>query len=336
MSSLRSRLRDAVTGGAVTVLFAAIRLVPRRRAVALGAALGRAWVDLRLPRTRAGLENLRIAFPGWSEARRRRILRRSFANLGRSLAEVPHLRSLTPDTLGEIVQVEGRHHFERARAQGGVIALTAHFGNWELFAAAMGLSGIPLTIVHRERDPVLESMMRDWRERGETIVLPRGSAARATLKALRRQRVVAMPLDQDTPLAEGVFVPFFGRLACTRDAPARIAMRTGVPVVPAFIRRLGESDRHVVRFEPALELVSHESDPEGAVRENVTRMTRAIEDAIREAPDQWTWNHRRWRSQPDGEPRPYRTWHRMRAPLTAAPRPPRSGAGSDAAAEAGK
>lgn len=328
MRSSGARFRDAVTGGAVAALFAAIRLLPRRRAVALGAALGRLWVGLRLPRTRAGLENLRIAFPGWSEPRRRRILGLAFANLGRSLAEVPHLRYLTAENLGRWVEVEGFQHLEDAwKEAGGAIALTAHFGNWELFAVAMGLSGIPLTIVHRERDPVLESMMRDWRERGDTIVLPRGSAARATLKALHQHRVVAMPLDQDTPLGEGVFVPFFGRLACTRDAPARIAMRTGVPVVPAFIYRVGESERHVVRFRPALELVSRESDPEGAVLENVTRMTRSIEDAIRQAPEQWTWNHRRWRTQPDGEPRPYRTRRRLRTPLVAAPAAGPPGAG---------
>jgi KDO2-lipid IV(A) lauroyltransferase len=165
-------------------------------------------------------------------------------------------------------------------------------------------------------------MMRGWRERGETIVLPRGSAARATLKALRKHRVVAMPLDQDTPPGEGVFVPFFGRLACTRDAPARIAMRMGVPVVPAFIFRVGESGRHVVRFQPPLEMVSRESDPDGAVMENVTRMTRAIEAAIRQAPEQWVWNHRRWRTHVDSEARAYRTRRHMRAPLLMAPAAP--------------
>jgi KDO2-lipid IV(A) lauroyltransferase len=323
VSSSATRFRDALTGGAVAVLFAVARLLPRRRAIDLGAVLGRLWVGLRLARTRAGLENLRIAFPGWSEVRRRRVLALSFANLGRSIAEVPHLRGLTAENLAELVDVEGFHHLEDAwKAGGGAIALTAHLGNWELFAVAMGLSGIPLTIVHRERDPVLESMMRDWRERGETVVVPRGSAARATLKALRKHRVVAMALDQDTPLGEGVFVPFFGRLACTRDAPARIAMRTGVPVVPAFIFRVGESDRHVVRFQPPLELVSQDSDPDGAVLENVKRMSRTLEAAVRQAPEQWTWNHRRWRTQPDGEPRPYRTWQRFRQPLTAAPSPP--------------
>jgi KDO2-lipid IV(A) lauroyltransferase len=288
--------------------------------MALGASIGRLWTDLRLPRTEAGLENLRIAFPGWSEPRRRQLLRAAFANLGRSLAEVPHLRDLTRSNLGELVTVEGIHHLEDALGgASGAIALTAHFGNWELFAVAMGLSGIPLTIVHRERDPVLESMMRGWRERGDTIVLPRGSAARATLKALGKHRVVAMPLDQDTPPGEGVFVPFFGRLACTRDAPARIAMRTGVPVVPAFIFRVGESARHVVRFQPPIEMVSRESDPDGAVVENVTRMTRAIEAAVRQAPEQWTWNHRRWRTHIDCEARPYRTRRHMRAPLLIAP-----------------
>ncbi|MEN8182128.1 MAG: lysophospholipid acyltransferase family protein [Myxococcota bacterium] len=326
------RVRDAVSTGALVAALAAIRAIPRSRALALGARLGQAWVDLGLPRTRVGLENLRTAFPDWSEERRRAVLRSSFANLGRSVVEIAHLANLSEENLGEVISLEGLEHLENARrGSRGVIALTAHFGNWELFAAAMGAAGFPLTIVYRGREPVLEAVMRGWRERGETLMVARGSAARTTLKALRAGRVVAMTLDQDTPSSQGVFVPFLGRLACTRDAPARIAMRTGAPVVPSFIFRRGEDARHVVRFAPALELVAKGSNPEEAVLENVRRMVRAVEDVVRECPEQWTWNHRRWRTQPPGETRPYLRGERLRARLAgAAPVEPEAPADSTA------
>jgi Kdo2-lipid IVA lauroyltransferase/acyltransferase len=114
---------------------------------------------------------------------------------------------------------------------------------------------------------------------------------------------VAVAYDIDCPREEGVFVPFFGRLACTRDGPVRIAMN-GVPVVPVFLHRLPDGLNHVARVYPALELVPEGSDPEAAIRENARRMTASIEDEIRRAPDHWNWIHKRWKTQPPGEPRP--------------------------------
>jgi KDO2-lipid IV(A) lauroyltransferase len=309
MSSFPGRLRAALENGGLLVLLAILRRIPRAHALRLAGALGRLWVQLGLPRTSTALLNLRIAFPDWPESRRRRLLERAFANLGRGVVEMASLESMPGEELERLVRVEGIEHLEAARRaspHGGVIAVTAHLGNWELLAVAMGWYGVPVSIVHRERaNPTVERVMRAWRERFDGRALPRGSAARPVLRALREGRVVAMPLDQDTPRQEGIFVPFFSRLACTRDAPVRIAMRTGAPVVPVFIFRLGESDRHAVRFYPALPMESGDGPRDKAIRENVLRITRAIEAAIRAAPDQWTWNHRRWKTQPPGEPRPY-------------------------------
>jgi KDO2-lipid IV(A) lauroyltransferase len=113
-----------------------------------------------------------------------------------------------------------------------------------------------------------------------------------------------MPLDQNASRREGVFVPFFGRLACTRDGPARVAMKTGTPVLPVFIERIGDTMRHRVRAEPPLELVPEGADRDAALVENVARMTAAIEAAIRNAPDQWIWTHRRWKTRPKPEAAP--------------------------------
>jgi KDO2-lipid IV(A) lauroyltransferase len=163
----------------------------------------------------------------------------------------------------------------------------------------MAAHGIPIAVVHRPRDnPLFDELAAGLRAETGAELLARGSAARAALRALRDGKVVAMPLDQNASRREGVFVPFFGRPACTRDGPARIAMKTGAPVVPVFIERIGESMRHRVRVCPPLELVPEGDDPQAALVENVARMTGAIEVAIRRAPDQWIWTHRRWKTRP--------------------------------------
>jgi KDO2-lipid IV(A) lauroyltransferase len=278
------------------------------RAVESGAAFGAAWVRAGGPRVADARVNLRIAFPEMSEEKRERILLESFRNLGRCLGEFAFLSRLTDEEAKGRVRIEGLELYEAARARkegGGAVALTAHFGNWELFGIAMGAYGYPLTIVHREREnPLLDDIVMGQRGAGAAENVARGNAARAALRALRDGRFLAMPYDQSCKPSEGVFVPFFGRLAIARVAPARIAMKTGVPVIPCFLHREPDGFHHVCKIRPALEMVEDPTDPAAALVENVRRMTRSIEDEIRRAPEQWSWIHRRWRVQPPGEPRP--------------------------------
>lgn len=143
------------------------------------------------------------------------------------------------------------------------------------------------------------------RAAGGTQLLARGVAARAALEALRDGRCLAMPYDQSCRRDEGVFVPFFGRLACARDGPPRIALRTGAPVLPVFLHRESDGVHHVARAHPPLAIPPVEGDRRTAVVAAARAMTAALEAAIRAAPAEWVWIHRRWRTQPLGEPHPY-------------------------------
>lgn len=281
--------------------------------MALGTRIGRLYARVHGPRTGDARINVGIAYPELAPAERERLVSETYANFGRMVVETARLPKLSRDELLALADVEGFELLESARkaaSAGGAIVLTAHFGSFELFAAIMAARGVPLSIVHRTaNNPHLDRLITGWRQGAGIEVIRRGTAARAVLRALRAGRVVVMPLDQDTRREEGVFAPFFGRPACTRDGPARLAMRTGSPVVPAFMFRIGESARHRISIRPAIPL-----EPEGESREatdaaafeNVQRMTAAIEAAVREAPSQWIWSHRRWKTQPRGTPRPYR------------------------------
>lgn len=306
------RIKNRVTGAALEGLRRGLSRLPRERAVALGARVGRAYARLHGPRTGTARINLAIGYPEIPARERERILVETYANFGRMVAETALIEQLSREELLQVATVEGFEHLEAARKaspSGGAIVLTAHFGSFELFAAIMTARGVPLSIVHRTaNNPRLDRMITRWRQASGIEVIRRGEAARAVLRSLRGGRVVVMPLDQDTRREQGVFTPFFGRLACTRDGPARLAMRTGVPVVPAFMFRVGGSARHRIRVYPALELVPEGSDraaTSAAALENVQRMTAVIEAAVREAPTQWIWSHRRWKTQPEGMPRPY-------------------------------
>ncbi len=305
----RAPLSQRLISGGASALLTLLSRPSERFALRLGAALGRNWARFGGPRIEDARRNLRIAFPNWSEQRRRRVLLASMENLGRCLVEFARMNQLSVETLRERVRVEGLENLEAAQHQsssGGVVVMTAHFGNWEFFASAMHAQGYPISVVHRPRDnSLLDALVNRERTAGGTPFLPRGFAARAALEALGQGRMLAMPYDQNCTANEGVFAPFFGRLACSRVAPLRLAMRTGAPVVPAFLHREPDGVQHTCHFRPAIEMAAENGDRAAAILENARRWNRVLEDEIRRCPEQWLWLHRRWRTQPQGEPHPY-------------------------------
>ncbi|HET8578356.1 MAG TPA: lysophospholipid acyltransferase family protein [Methylomirabilota bacterium] len=286
-------------GAVGLALFAPVGMLlawlPTRLGLWVGRRLGDlAWVALSARRALT-LENLRRAFGGEQDpAELRRLGRRSFEHLGMNLVESCVFFFRPPDVLLSRVTLEGVEHLKAAATPGrGILLLTAHFGNWELLAAAHALSGFALSVVVRPLDnPVLDRVVARLRRRAGVELITKRQAVREVLDALRRQRMVGVLLDQNAARSEGVFVPFFGVPASTSKALAVVALRAGAPVAPVFIRR-DASGHHTVHIEPAL--------PPPADR-NATAytaaFTRAIEAAIRRAPEQWFWMHARWRTRP--------------------------------------
>lgn len=308
------------------ILVGAVRRVPRERAMRAAAALGRGYARLGMPRTSTGQRNLRLAFPDWRESQRRAVLERSLANLGRCFVEFASQSRLGDAELRALAEIEGIEHVaevQRRSPTGSAVCMTAHLGNWELLAAIMAAHGWPISVVvHGREDPHLDALVASLRARPGVDLLTLGAAARGSLRALRDGRFLAVPIDQNAPRNEGIFVPFFGRMACTRDGPARLALRTGAPVLMVFIERIGEGPRHRVRIEPPIwaEEPGAGARVRGAERQKqvralVARATARVEAAIRRAPDQWIWTHRRWRTQPVGEARPYPPRRRSMAQL---------------------
>jgi Kdo2-lipid IVA lauroyltransferase/acyltransferase len=283
-------------------------LLPRRVALSAGAALGELLYHVARPQYRIALYNLRLAFPDKSEAERRAILRRSCRNLGRVAAEFCHLSSLTPASVRDYVNIDDPqrwHDVLTDAASRGAVILTGHFGNFELLAYAHGLLGHPITLVHRSmRNQLVDRAITTLRARAGTTSLAKKSAAKAALRALHDHRIVAIPADQNQTRRDGVFVDLFGLPASTTPGPARLAMLSHSPVLPVFLVREGESEKHRILVLPEIELVNTGNRDQDVVT-NTQRCTAVIEDMLRRYPDQWIWFHKRWNTRPLGEARIY-------------------------------
>ena len=290
---------------AVIAFFA---VLPRRLALRVGAWLGDLLYLLDRRDRRIALENLRIAFPEKRVAEHLAILRASVRNLGRMAAEVCHMPGLTPATVGDYVTVDDPARWQATldvAAERGTLILTGHFGNFELLAYAHGLLGHPITLVHRPmNNPLVDRAIIDMRERAGTVSLAKKTAAKAALRALRRRQIVAIPADQNQTRRYGVFADLFGLPASTTPGPARLAMLSRAPVVPVFLIRQGDGDRHRIVVLPEVELVQS-GDRDADVVENTRRCNAVIEEVMRRHPEQWIWFHKRWKTRPLGEPRIY-------------------------------
>jgi len=303
--------RDACIAGLIDGLTWLAERASIERSLALATAFGRAWTRVGAPRTRRVAEALEQALPERSEAERRALTREVFVHLARSLVELLLLGGRQRQALLARVEVAGLEHIAaaaRATPSHGVLVVTAHLGNWELACAKVAALGFPVSVVYRElRQPALDRALFGLRARAgsepggvpvEQIKM--GRAGLPVLRALEAGRNVLVLLDQNAKRDEGVFVPFFGRLACTRSGPVALAALRGHPIVPAFIHREANGRSHRIEIQPALALDPGAAENEEALRRNVARVTAAIEQAVRDWPGQWTWTHRRWRTRPAG------------------------------------
>jgi KDO2-lipid IV(A) lauroyltransferase len=274
--------------------------------VRAGARLGALAMRLDRFDRPVAMRNLEIAFPGLSIAERLEILRATYRNWGRTLAEWMHFASLGPDNIERFATYRGMENWKRgeelSRGRGGLI-LTGHFGNWELMILAHSIYGHRVAIIHRPlRNPLIDAAVCAARNRFGNRVVARKGAGREVLRLLKQNWIVGMPLDLD--VRHGVFVDFFSLKASTSDGLARLAMATGAPVVPVFAVRDGASTHHFLECMEPIEAIRG-ADREESVRLNTQRYTKAIEDMVRRHPDHWNWIHRRWKTRPPGEQRFY-------------------------------
>ena len=281
-------------------VIAAGRLAGVRAADRLGAALGRLAYRPLGVRRRVVEENLRRAFPERDERWIHRIAAASYAHLGREAMSMLLLSTLRPEEVVERTRVEGLDEFRDALELGrGLVLVTGHFGNWEIGGAALAARGVPLDVIaQRQSNPLFDRTVVEARERLGMRVIERRQAPRQGLRSLRRGRAVAFVADQDARRA-GVFVPFFGRAASTHRGPALLALRTGAPLFLGTMVRLEEGG-YRVRLEEVE--VEREGEMESAIVRMTAAFTRRLEAAIREAPEQYFWHHRRWKTVPDQEP----------------------------------
>ncbi len=301
MSEKRPTWKHRLEYVGLYLLYLMGRFLPRRLFVKVGEAVGRFVFDVLRVRRRVALDNLRFVFGGEkSEKELVELARRSYAQLGGTMLEFASLSRMGRKELLEEVEILGLEHLDRAlEVDGrGVILVTGHFGNWELFGAAFVANGYPTTFLVKEQsNPLASRMQNRLRAMGGIEIVKQGPlVARGVLRALQNGHLVGILPDQDAG-RHGVFVDFMGRPASTFKGPAFFAWKANVPIIQGYVRRLPDG-RHVGQMMPAI--YPH---PEAPEEEEVRRLTQLFTDDlerwVRRYPENYYWVHRRWKTRPE-------------------------------------
>ena len=301
----RGKLQTTLEYALARSILGFLGLLPRAAAIMLGRALGRIayWLPGNLRRT--GERNLEIAFPEMSKPERRRLVRGCFDSLGRLLGEFSQFPRATPEKLRRLVeydQVGLAHLREAEKNHRGVIFLTGHLGAWELLSFGWSALEYPISFLVRPIDnPLIEELIEKVRTRFGNRAIDKKVAARQALRVLREGGTLGILSDLNTQPHEGVFVPFFGRLACTNAGIATLALKTNAVVIPTVAVWDKGRRRYFFHGDPPVELV-RTGDHKRDIEINTARFTAAIERLVRLYPDQWLWIHKRWKTRPPGEP----------------------------------
>jgi KDO2-lipid IV(A) lauroyltransferase len=266
----------------------------------LGAGLGELVHALVASRRRIVRINLRLCFPELDERTRRKLARAHFRALGMGFMEMLAAWFASDRSLRRLTEFEGLEHVRAAAADGrGVLLLTGHFTTMELGCRLVALAGVPFHGMYRRADnPFVEYWMLRLREARLGLPMVPKEDLKGVVRLLRSGARVWYGPDQVLEVASSDFVEFFGQPARTLTATSRLARLGRARVVPYFPRRV--NGRYRVRFLPALEHF-----PGNDERADARRINALLEEAIRAAPEQYFWVHRRFKDGPPGRADPY-------------------------------
>lgn len=283
-------------------MFATLEKLDWPQACAVGERIGELGYSPLGIRRHVVEKQISAAFPELDEEKIEAIARASYRHLGRNAVEAALISSRGQSAVLDLVEsVEGWEHIEAAtEGEAGALGVAAHHGNWEILGGFLSARGLrPAVVVRGMDNRLFEDYLNANRAKLGLEVVHDSGAVKFMMKSLREGRFVCLLADQGVLGLASSFVPFFGRPAKTPRGFAVFALRFGVPAIFMDMLRLPNGKFKAV-FEPI------EIEPAGEREKDidmmVARYSEILEKWVRRYPDQYFWQHKRWKRQPEGTP----------------------------------
>jgi len=286
---------DLLSFFAVRLFQQFLRILPETWAAGVGASLGRMALRVLPRRKKIALANVKKIKKSISDAEAYGVVRSCFEKLGINFVELLLIPYLSRKDFPERFRMENVHLVEEAmRLNKGILALVFHYGNWEIM-------GIASFLLHREvialarplkGQRFLQGFINRLRAATGLTVIPNQDTARDAMKYLRENRIVAILGDQREKRSRGVFVELFGEKVPTSKGIVMLAMRTGSPMVPVYLRREGFL-RYTMVYSKPIE-IERKGNIEDLVYKNARKVNAFLESLVEEHPEEWFLVHRRF------------------------------------------
>lgn len=270
--------------------------LPYRWQIALGRKLGRLSMLLLKRRVQIARRNLQLAMPELDDAAREQLLVANFESVGCAVFETGIAWYWPDQRLRRIMHIQGDEHVREAVAGGeGMLLLSCHFMTLELNARMFGILHPGVGVYRPNDNPVMEYAQVRGRTRSNKCLLDRGDI-KGMIKALRKGEALWYAPDHDYGRHASVFVPFFAvEQSATITGTATLARVKNAVVLPCYTLRLPQGGYKLVIGAPL------QNFPSGDDIADATRSNQVIEAAVRQAPEQYMWLHRRFKTRPRKE-----------------------------------
>ena len=285
-------------------LFTYFGRCPTRTRLRWGKVLG--WLAPVLLRSRAHVVriNLKLCFPELDAAAREALLKRHFRLLAQSIIDRGLIWFGDPERIRQTVHLSGYEHLAHAVANGDkVILLAPHFIGLDAAGSRITMdSPKTATFYTPSSDADVDTLMCEGRRRfNESFLISRHEGVRGLIRLLRKGIPVYYLPDMDFGLEGAAFVPFFGIQAATLLSTAQIARTWQAKVLPVVSRLDETTGTYHVELLPPVPDFPGSIGPEA----DTSRINTLLEGWIRRDPAQYYWVHRRFKTRPPGEPKPY-------------------------------
>ena len=282
-------------------LFRLLSLLPYRTQLAFGRRCGHLLHTFLTKRREIVRVNLALCFPELPAVERNMVALRSFESMGMGVLEIAMAWWAKDPRKHCDCAIKGLEHIREALRRGrGVLLCGAHLHAAELAGRFMALEQ-PVAIVYRPQNDAVAEMVANRCRSHYYSELIQHRDMRGILRALAGNQVVWYAPDIDAGSKRSVFAPFFGVPAASLTATSRLAKVSGAAVVPCFYYRRADGSGYDIEVGEPLNHF-----PSGDMTQDATRINRLIESAVRRVPEQYFWQHRRFKTRPQGEPPVYR------------------------------
>jgi Kdo2-lipid IVA lauroyltransferase/acyltransferase len=260
----------------------------------LGTVLGWAMYGIS-PTYRRNLR-ANLAHAGYTDSRTRRA---AIAHAGQMLAETPAMWLRPQERVAALVsEVQGLEPAMAERDKGkALLFLTPHMGCFEIAAQYAALR-IPMTVLYRSpKLGWLDPLMREGRGRGSVRLVPADfRGVRELFAALKRGEAAGFLPDQVPGAGEGEWAEFFGRPAYTATLAPKLAGRDNVACFLAYAKRRPAGAGYTLVIRPLPAPLAGESP--------ARHLNRALEELVRECPEQYLWGYNRYKTPAGAKPKP--------------------------------